>query len=351
MENQFKETNTGEISLIESIRLRPAMYTGSIEGKGICTMTEHFILDLMSSAKMEEVDIELASDGTVRITSSAIDVDSLIKKLGLLKKAGNPDTQKNIMDLAVILGLSRSAKIEVYNGGKIHTLLSQNSQFEINIEEGYLREDLILDFVPDGKIFKTTDVDFEYLCSAFRKTAYLNPQIKISLSDNLHNDFQQCVFHYPKGIFHRMDQILMERSIDEPSFRLDIEKKHNGFQYKISISLLDYATTPYIQSFAGDTETYNHGSLIDGVKKGIIRFIKDFTGQEVDTDNSGLILITSVSGIQFTYGGSLKIKLEQPEIEKAAEDIVYKELTDYMESDREKVSIFAKRFRACLNFR
>lgn len=349
MENQFKETNMGEASLIESIRLRPAMYTGSTEGKGICTMIEHFILDLMSSAKMEEVDIELASDGTVHITSSAIDVDSLIKKLGLLKKAGNPGTQKNILDLAVILGLSRSAKIEVYNGGKIHTLLSQNNLFEISIEEGYLREDLIIDFIPDSEIFKTTDIDFEYLCSVFRKTACLNPQIRINFSDNLHNDFQQCIFHYPKGIFHRMDLLIMERSVNEPSFRLDIEKEHNGFQYKISIALPDYPATAYIQSFAGDTETYNHGSLVDGVKKGIIRFIRDYTDQEVCTDNSGLILIASVSGMQLTYGGSLKIRLEQPEIEKAAEEIVYKELTDYMESDREKVRKFAERFKDKVN--
>jgi DNA gyrase subunit B len=345
MENQFKNTNMGGISLTESIRLRPAMYIGSTEGKGICTMIEHFILDLMSSAKMEEVDVELAPDGAVRITSSAIDVDSLIKKLGLLKKGSNPEEHKNILDLAVIIGLSRSVKMEIYNGGKIHTLLSRERQPDISIEEGYLREDLIIDFIPDGEIFKTTDLDFEYLCSVFRKTAYLNPTIKISFSDNLHNDFQQCVFHSPKGIFHRMDQLVMERSLNEPSFRLDIEKEHNGYQYKISIALLDYTTDSYIQSFAGDTETYNHGSLVDGVKKGMLRFIKDFTGQDVDIDNSGLILITSVSGTQFTYSGSLKIELEQPEIENTTEDIVYKELTDYMESDKEKVSKFAERFK------
>lgn len=332
-------------SLIESVRLRPAMYTGSLEGKGICTMIEHFILDLMASAKMEEVDINLASDRAIRITSSAVNVDSLIKKLGLLKKEDNPDVHKNSLDLAVITGLSQSVKMEVYNGGKIHTLLSQNGQFDISIEEGYLREDLIMDFIPDGDIFKTTDVDFEYLCSVFRKTAYLNPQTKISLSDSLHNDFQQSVFNYPKGIFHRMDLLIMERSVNEPSFRLDIEKKHGGFQYKISIALPDCATPPYIQSFAGDTETYSHGSLVDGVKKGIVKFIKDSTGRDIDLDGSGLILITSVAGTGFTYGGSLKIKLEQPEIENAAEDIVYKELTDYMESDREKVSNFAERFK------
>lgn len=334
-----------EKSLLESIRLRPAMYTGSIEGKGICTMMENFILNLISSAKMEEVDIDLASGGAIRITSSAINVDSLIKKLGFLKKADNSDVHKHSLDLAVIIGLSQTVKMEVYNGGKIHTLLSLNGQFEISIEEGYLREDLIMDFLPDGEIFKTTDVDFEYLCSVFRKTAYLNPHIKISLSDNLHNDVQQSVFHYSKGIFHRMDLLITERSVNEPSFRLDIEKKHEGFQYKISIALPECATTPYIQSFAGDTETYSHGSLVDGVKKGIVKFIKDSTGRNIDLDGSGLILITSVAGTEFTYGGSLKIKLEQPEIENAAEDIVYKELTDYMESDREKVSNFAERFK------
>jgi hypothetical protein len=34
-----------------------------------------------------------------------------------------------------------------------------------------------------------------------------------------------------------------------------------------------------------------------------------------------------------------------PEIENTAEEIVYKELTDYMESDKKKVSKFAERFK------
>ncbi|SBW01168.1 hypothetical protein [uncultured Dysgonomonas sp.] len=335
-----------DISLIESIRQRPAMYVGSKEAKGIATMMEYLIVDLMSSANMEEVDIDLTSDGAIGITSSAIDADSLIRKLGLLKKAENSEGHKNIMALSVIIGLSRSVKMEVYNGGKIYTLLSQNGRFETSVEEGYLREDLIINFVPDTDIFETTDISFEYFCSAFRKTAYLNPQIKISFSDNLHNDFQQSVFHYPKGIFHKMDMLVMERAVNDIPFRLDIEKKHNGFLYKISIALLDYETCFHIESFAGNTVTYNHGSLINGIKKGIIKFTKGDTDQnnDIDLSNWGLIIIASVSGSEFTFGGSLKIELEQPEIESAAEEIVYKELTDYMESDRDKTVKFAERF-------
>lgn len=138
----------------------------------------------------------------------------------------------------------------------------------------------------------------------------------------------------------------MERAVSNPSFRLDIEKKYNGFFYRISITLLDYETCLHIESYAGGTETYNHGSLIDGIKKGIIKFTKGDTDQDndVDLNDWGLIIIASVSGSEFTFGGSLKIELEQPEIESAAEEIVYKELTEYMESDREKNVKFVERF-------
>lgn len=352
MENQFKESDVKEVSLMESIRLRPAMYAGSLSAKGICSMIESLVLDLISSAKMKDVDIELSVENTIRITSSDIAVDPIIKKLNILNSSDSLNTQKSILDLSVIIGLSQSVKIETYNAGKIYTLSGGKGKFSLNIDEGYLREDLIIDFAPDSSIFEIRDINFEYLCSVFRRISCLRPATKVTCIDNFHDDFQQCVFNYPSGVFSRMDNLVFERSINEPSLRLDIDEERNGFRYKISFSFLDYSISPYIQSFAGYTETLFHGSLVNGIVLGIIRSITDFANKNdlnVEVSDSiigsnGFMLIASVMGSEFKYAGSLKIELEQPEIEIAVEDIVYNRLNSYFEADKEKAIQLVEKF-------
>ncbi|MBK5719688.1 hypothetical protein JGH11_02255 [Dysgonomonas sp. Marseille-P4677] len=352
MENQFAESDKKKISLMESLRLRPAMYVGDLSTKGICTVIESVVLNLISSARLEEVDIELTSENTIRISSSDIAVDALIKKFNALNDVPSLNNQRNIQPLSVIIGLSESINIEVYNAGKIYILSGGKGEFALNIDEGYLTEDLIIYFTPDRSIFKTTDINFEYLCSVFRRIAYINSAVKITCIDNMHDDFQECVFYYPNGIFNRMDVLILERSCDQSSLRLDIDKERDGFRYKISLCLPESGISSYVQSFAGYTETFGHGSLIDGAELGIIRSIKDFVNKnnlEVEIPDNiikdkGFILIASVIGSSFQYEGALKIKLEQPEIKIAAEEIVYNELGRCFGSNRDKAIKTIERF-------
>lgn len=352
MENQFNESDLNGVSLMENIRLRPAMYVGNLSVKGVCMMMESFVLDLISSAKLEDIEIELSAENMIHITSSDINVDAIIKKLNILNSSDHLNMQKSILDLAVIIGLSTSVKLEVYNAGKIYTLSGGEGKFALNVDEGYLKEDLILDFTLDSTIFDTVDINFEYLCFVFRKLAYLNPNTKITCTDNVHDDFQQCVFHYPNGIFSKMDSLVLERLISEPSLRLDIDEEYNGFRYKISFCFLDYSISPYVQSFAGNTETLYHGSLVNGIVVGIMRSIADFANKNnlnIEISDSaiganGFMLVTSVTGPQLNYAGSLKIELEQPEIETAAEKIVHNKLANYFEANREKAIQFVEKF-------
>ncbi len=351
MEHQFKESDV-KASLIENIRLQPDMYLECSSAKGLCAMIESLTLDLLSSAKMEDVTIELNAENTVRIISSDISVEPIIRKFNILNSSDALTAHKNIQDLAILIALSEAVKIEVYDAGKIYTLAGEKGKFSLNVDEGYLREDLIIDFTPDKSIFETTDVNFEYLCSVFRRISHLNAAVKITCVDNSHEDFQQSVFHYPDGIFSKMDNLVLERSIDEPSLRLDIDESRGEFKYKISFCFLDYSISPYVQSFAGYRETLYHGSLVNGVVLGIIRSITDFGNKnnlnievsDSSIGSNGFMLITSVIGSEFKYAGPLKIELDQPEIEIAVEEIVYNRLSNYFEINKEKAIQFVEKF-------
>lgn len=343
------------IPIKESVHLRPAMYVGSTDAKGVYTMLESFLLDLIASSEMEEVEIQLNPDNVIRITSSDFKVNSFIEKLEILKNGYDPNNQNalyKVLDLSVIITLSDKLKIEVYDGGKIHTLTGAKGEFTKNIDEGYLKEDLIMEFIPDRNVFQTPEIEFESLNTIYQRIAYINPDIKIISVDDAHDEYQRHVFHYPKGLSNKMDSLVAERSVDEPSIRLDIEEASGNYHYSVSLSFLDYPTCPYIQSFAGFVDTLRHGSLVDGAIKGIIQALSEFSDKKGVKANisaeslkeNGLMLLSSVLGPEYNFAGSQRLELDMPEIDAAANEIVYKELGQYLLHNEEKALDFINRF-------
>jgi len=343
------------ISIKESVRLRPGMYVGSLDTKGVYTMFESFLLDLISTAEMNEVEIGLNPGNVVRITSSDFNVDRFIEKLDILKNGydqNNQDILYKVLDLSVVICLSEHVKIEVYNAGKIHTLTGEKGEFEKTMDEGYLKEDLIMEVTPDNQVFQFSEIDFERLNTIYQRIAYINPDITIISVDNSHDEYQRRVFRYPKGIAGKMDDILAQRAIDEPSVRLDVETAYGDYHYSISLCFLDYPVSPYIQSFAGYVDTLNNGSLVDGAIQGIVKAVSEFAdkkGIEVSISEkaikeSGFMLIASILGPEYKFGGSLRVKLEMAEAENAAKEIVYAELSAYLQQNEEKALDFVNRF-------
>ena len=104
------------IPIKESVHLHPAMYVGSNDEKGVYTMIESFLLNLIASSEMEEVEVQLNPDNVIRITSSDFNVNSFIEKLEILKTGYDPNNQNvlyKVLDLSVIITLSDKMKIEV----------------------------------------------------------------------------------------------------------------------------------------------------------------------------------------------------------------------------------------------
>ncbi|MFV0417914.1 MAG: hypothetical protein ACK5KT_04145 [Dysgonomonas sp.] len=343
------------IPIKESVHLRPAMYVGSTDAKGVYTMLESFLLDLIASSEMEEVEIQLNPDNVIRITSSDFNVNSFIEKLEILKNGYDPNNQEalyKVLDLSVITTLSDKLKIEAYDAGKIHTLTGAKGEFSKNTDEGYLKEDLIMEFIPDRNVFQAPEIEFEPLNNIYQRIAYINPDIKIISVDDAHDEYQRRVFYYPKGLSDKMDSLVSEHSVDAPSVRLDIEEVNGDYHYSISLSVLDYPSCPYIQSFAGFVDTIRHGSLVDGAIKGIILAISEFSekkGIKVNISDkslkeNGLILLASVLGPEYNFGGSMKLELEMPEIENAVKEIVNAELARYLHDNEDKTLEFINRF-------
>jgi len=354
---EYKASDIKTISLMESIRKRPGMYVGSLDAKGIYVMIENFLLHLIMSYNLKEVIIELCTDNKVNITSSKLDILPFIQNMNTIK--GEYDVRdlsilKKIMDIGVLIGLSESIKIQACSVAQIYTIEGSRGEFDLNTNGASISDNLLIELLPDRQVFTNTDINFDFLNSIFRRIAYLNPEIKIISIDTGHNEYQRCVFHYPQGIFQKMDNLIAERTFNHPSFRLDIDTVKNDYHYRISLCSLGYTISPYMQSFASYVDTIYHGSLMDGVVKGIIQAVDDFSiknnikidlSSEDILEEEGFIIMASVMGDNFSFGGSLKIKLDMPQLETDVQEIVYEELSEYFEANAEKARNFVNRFR------
>lgn len=343
------------IPIKESISMRPAMYIGSTDEKGIYTMLESFLLELIASSEIEEVEIQLNADNAIRIIASGFNVSPFVEKLNILKKGYEPsdeDALYKTLDLAVIICMSSKVHIEVYDAGKIYKLTGSKGDFEKSTDEGYLREDMIMEFTPDRNVFHEYKLDYEKINSMYERIAYINPDIKIMSVDDAHDEYQRRVFHYPKGLANKMDRLVDERSADEPLIRLDIEKAHGDFHYTFSFSFLDYPDNAYVQSFAGFSETLQHGSLVDGSVEGIAQAIQSIADKKSININisakqikeNGFLFLASVLGAEYNFAGSQKLKLEMPDVELGAKEVVFSELIHYLEENEEKALYFINKF-------
>lgn len=342
---------------MESIRKRPGMYVGSLDNKGIYVMIENFLLHQIMSYNLKEATIELCTGNKINITSSRLDIVSFIQDMYLIKDeydVNNLVILEKILDTGILIALSESINIQAYSHTQLHTIKGGRGQFNLNISEGDISDNLVIELLPDQQVFSSIDLNFDLLNSIFRRIAYLNPEIKIISIDTAHDEYQRCVFSYTRGIFQKMDNLIAERTLNSPSFRLDIETVNNDYHYRISLCSLGYTISPYMQSFASYVDTIYHGSLMDGVIKGIIQAIEHFAVKnniKVDLSSNdileeeGFIIIASVMGDNFTFGGSLKIKLDMPQLETDACEIVYKELSEYFGTNNKKAINFVNRFR------
>lgn len=133
----------------------------------------------------------------------------------------------------------------------------------------------------------------------------------------------------------------------------DIDTEYDGFRYRISICSQGFAACPHVQSFAGYAETLFHGSLIEGTAKGILKSVKLFAKEndiEIDVSEDmlkqqGFIIIASLTGPRYNFKGSLKQRLDMPDIEEDTEYIVSRELNEYFVSNPQKAINFVNYFK------
>ena len=326
---------------VENIRKRPAMYVGDCSIRGLKHLLQYYFDDFPKKEfQTTQVDIEIRQDNWINIRITEIDTTVMMNTITHLEK-GKFD--KCTYGLPLMIGLSDEINITIQKFPSVVVLNANNGIHESWISTAQTKENMIeLSFKLDLDIFKNVEYDYEIINHFLRQYAILNPHFNIKSSDKVSNNQQVNIFYYPKGIAHLLTHKIAEQHYGNPIFRLDLNTSIEHYDYQISFAYQDFwLGQTFVTSFANNDELLFGGSLIDGIFDGIILAVKrkakkDGTKIKINHKivQKQLILIASVKGQNFNFGGSIKENLVMPEMRKQIKNYISKTIDDYFSNNQ-----------------
>jgi len=361
---------------LEAVRLRPAMYIGDTTLRGLHHLVYEVVdnsIDEAMAGRCDEITITIGVGDTVKVrdNGSGIPVDfhkdegksALEVVLTSLHAGGKFDNDAykvsgglHGVGVSCVNALSEWLSAEVQRGGKIYTM-----KFARGARQGELQEigtcppdqtGTTISFKADHQIFPDLVYNFDTLRLRMRELAFLNRDVKITITDERGEELREEIFHYEGGIVEYVRWLNESRSAicPEPIY---FEGEKDGIQIEVA---MDYneSYSESLFTFANNINTQEGGSHLSGFRAGLTRtlnafgnssglFKKDMKGLTGDDVREGLTAIIAVKIPEPQFEGQTKTKLGNTEVKGQVETLVNTYLAEYLnEHPREAKAIIAK---------
>lgn len=347
---------------LEAVRKRPGMYIGSTGPKGL----HHLVYEVVDNAVDEAlaghcsaIDVVIHSDGSISVTDNGrgIPVDNVPKyrkpgvevALTILHAGGKfggngykVSGGLHGVGVSVVNALSSRLEAEVKREGKI---------WRIAFERGKTTEPLQavgktrttgtkIRFWPDPDVFETTEFSWDVLASHLRETAFLNKNLKITLTDERELEPRREEFRYAGGIVDFVKYLNQKRETIHPK---PIYIEAEGPEGVVEVAMAwntGYSET--VLAFANNINTREGGTHLEGFKNALTRTINDYARRqgilkEKDENLSGediregLVAVISVKLREPQFEGQTKTKLGNTEMRSFVQSAVTSGLSEFLE--------------------
>jgi len=332
---------------MEAVRLRPAMYIGSNGEMGL----HHLVYEVVDNSVDEalagfatkiEVTIHIDNSITVIDDGRGIPVDDMVVDgekvpapqvvLTKLHAGGKFDTSTykvsgglHGVGVSVVNALSHQLDVEIWREGHVweQSYSKGEPQTKLKKTGTTKKRGTKVHFLPDKKIFTTTEYNFDTLAQRLRELAFLNKGLEITLTDERQTDpktgeAKALEFKYNGGIAEFIKHLNRGKSVlhDKPIY---MEADREGVNMEIALQYNDgYSETVF--SFANNINTVDGGSHLSGFRTALTRTI-NYAGQQLglfkdvkenltgDDVREGLVAVVSVKLPQPQFEGQTKGKL------------------------------------------
>ena len=347
---------------LEAVRKRPSMYIGSTGPKGL----HHLVYEVVDNSVDEalagyctRIDVVIRPDGSCSVTDNGrgIPVDNVPKYkkpavevvLTMLHAGGKFGGQGykvsgglHGVGVSVVNALSTRLDVEIKQGGKTYTQTYDHGKptGPLKTAGSTKTKGTMVTFWPDLTIMETGDFDYDTIATHMRETAFLNRNLRITLTDERELEPRRDEFRYEGGIVDFVKYLIgAKETVTSKPIYFEAEGSEGAVEVAMQWNA-GYSET--VLAFANNINTHEGGTHLDGFKNALTRTINDYARRnsilKEKEDNlsgedirEGLVAIVSVKLRDPQFEGQTKTKLGNTEFRTFVQGVVTQGLAEYLE--------------------
>ena len=361
---------------LEAVRVRPSMYIGSTDSKGL----HHLVYEVVDNSMDEhlagfcsKIKIKIHNNNSITIEDNGRGIPTGIHPtegisgvqvaLTMLHAGGKFD--KNTykvsgglhgVGVSVVNALSKKLLVEIKQNGGI---FSQEYEYgkplaelkkigDCSNEETGTR----VTFLPDDKIFTEIVFDYNILITRLRELAFLNKGLEIIITDEREEPYRENNFCYTGGI-KEFVEFLNKTKQPLNNIIIYLNKTQGDIEIEVALQWSD-SYNASVFSFVNNINTHEGGTHLTGFNTALTRVVNNYvkknnlssislSGEDIREGLTGIIS-AKIPNPQFE--GQTKTKLGNSEIKGIVDGLTYDYLTSYFDENPKVAKIIIDK---CIN--
>ena len=361
VEHSYTADDIQVLEGLEAVRLRPGMYIGSTSARGLHHLVWEIVdngIDEALAGFANRIDVTIEPGDIIAVRDngrgmpvgihektgiSAVETIMTVLHAGGKFGGGAYKVSGGLhgVGASVVNALSEWLEVTVYQDGKIYFIRFENGGHAVEPLKiiGTTEETgTLVRFKADPQIFKDTTVyDYETLNSRLRQLAFLNKDIRLTLTDKRTPDGLSNDYKYEGGIIEYVQFLNKNKSTISDKV-IYVEGLQDGILAEVALQYNDgYQSSIY--SFCNNIHTHEGGYHEDGFRMALTRcinayaknnnMIKKDESLSQDDVKEGLVAIISVKHPDPQYEGQTKTKLGNSEVRKIVSNIAGEQINRF----------------------
>jgi len=364
----YSADNITVLEGLEAVRMRPAMYIGDVNDRGLHHLVYEVVdnsIDEALAGHCSKINVTILENNSIRVEDdgrgipvdihekegrSALEVVMTVLHAGGKFDKGTYKVSGGLHGVGVscVNALSIWMRVTVHRDGKQYEQEYSKGTPQYSVREvgESNKRGTIVEFLPDNSIFTVSEYSYATICTRLRELAFLNKGIELTITDQRNKkedgEFVGERFYSEEGL---KDFIIYldgnrEKLIPEPIY---IEGEKNNIPIEIA---LQYNTsfTENIHSYVNNINTHEGGTHLSGFRRGLTRTLKSYADKsgmldklkfEITGDDfrEGLTVVISVKVAEPQFEGQTKTKLGNSDVMGAVDQMTSELVSIYLEEN------------------
>lgn len=359
----YSESNIRVLEGLEAVRVRPGMYIGSTDERGLHHLVYEVVdnsVDEALAGRADTITIEIYEDGSIEISDNGSGIpvkkhestgkSTLETVLTILHAGGKFDSEAyqfsgglHGVGVSVVNALSKKMIAEVKRDGYRYTQEFSRGHTETKLKKNESTDETgtKIRFWPDDEIFETIEFDRNTLSKRFLEMSFLNQGLRLIFIDN-RGEYHKEEFYAEGGLASFVEYLNRKKKPLHDDI-MHFKGMTDGSEVDIAIQYTD-AYSENIFSFANTVLTPEGGTHLTGFRSGLTKALnnyareynllkekdENFAGEDI---REGITAIVAVKLKNPQFEGQTKSKLGSSEMRGIVDSFLVDQLSTFLEEN------------------